>query len=192
MPRFFPYLFGPLVIGLLIAGPIAHALHHRAGTRNFRVVREGVLYRSGQMRLTALKGVLKDYGIRTVVTLRDAAVPGDRPPDWAEEEYCKAEEINYVRIPPRTWWSADGSVPAEEGVCRFRQVMDDPDNYPVLIHCFAGLHRSGAFCAIYRMEYERWPLAEALAEMKALGYSNLDDEWDILGYLEQYRPRGRE
>ena len=28
----------------------------------------------------------------------------------------------------------------------------------------------------------------AIAEMKACGYSNLDDEWDILGYLEQYRP----
>jgi hypothetical protein len=43
--------------------------------------------------------------------------------------------------------------------------------------------------AIYRMEYDRWPTAAALEELRACGYSNLDDEWDILGYLEQYRPR---
>jgi len=24
--------------------------------------------------------------------------------------------------------------------------------------------------------------------MKACGYDNLDEEWDILGYLENYRP----
>jgi hypothetical protein len=24
--------------------------------------------------------------------------------------------------------------------------------------------------------------------MRACGYSTLDDEWDILGYLERYRP----
>jgi hypothetical protein len=39
------------------------------------------------------------------------------------------------------------------------------------------------------MEYEHWSNDEAIGEMKACGYSNLDDEWDILGYLEQYRPR---
>jgi hypothetical protein len=42
------------------------------------------------------------------------------------------------------------------------------------------------------MEYEHWSNAAALAEMKALGYENLDDEWDILGYLEQYQPRWKQ
>jgi hypothetical protein len=38
------------------------------------------------------------------------------------------------------------------------------------------------------MEREHWTNAQAIAEMKACGYVNLDDEWDILGYLERYRP----
>ena len=67
--------------------------------------------------------------------------------------------------------------------------MDDSNRYPVLVHCFAGIHRTGAMVALYRMEYERWPTAEALDELRANGYRNLDDEWDVLGYLEQYRPR---
>jgi len=67
--------------------------------------------------------------------------------------------------------------------------MDNPANYPVLVHCFGGIHRAGAFTAIYRMEYEHWTNAEAMAEMKRCGYSTLDDEWDISTYLEKYRPR---
>jgi hypothetical protein len=39
------------------------------------------------------------------------------------------------------------------------------------------------------MEYEHWINQRAIEEVKECGYSNLDDEWDILGYLEQYRPR---
>jgi tyrosine-protein phosphatase SIW14 len=70
--------------------------------------------------------------------------------------------------------------------------MSDPSKYPVLVHCFAGTHRTGAYCAIYRMEQEHWTNAQALAEMKTYGYITLDEEWDILGYLEVYRPTWKE
>jgi protein tyrosine/serine phosphatase len=188
MSRSLQVSLGSLVAVLLIAAPVLFALHQQAQTRNFRVVKQGVLYRSGQMSLDGLKRVVHDHGIRTVVTLRDARVPGMDPPDLAEEEYCNKEEITYVRIPPRNWSAPDGPAPVEAGVLRFREVMSDPTNYPVLVHCTAGIHRTGAYCAIYRMEFEHWTNAEAIAEMKACGYTNLDDEWDILGYLEQYRP----
>jgi protein tyrosine/serine phosphatase len=188
MPRAFRYLFSLLILALLIVGPIAYASYRSAQFRNFRIVRDGILYRSGQMSLSGLKQILRDYEIRTVVSLRDAAHKGDPPPDLAEEEYCKKEEINYVRISPAEWWASDGSVPAEKGVSRFRDLMRDPANYPVLVHCFAGIHRTGAFCAVYRMEFEHWSNAEAINEMKAYGYRNIDDEWDLLGYLEKYQP----
>ncbi len=115
--------------------------------------------------------------------------PNDPPPDLAEEEFCRDLEINYCRIPPRSWWAPAGSVPADKGVRQFRRIMDNPANYPVLIHCFGGIHRAGAFSAIYRMEYEHWTNAEAMEEMKLCGYSTLDDEWDISTYLENYQPR---
>jgi protein tyrosine/serine phosphatase len=169
---------------LLIAGPVVFALHRQTQTRNFRVVRAGVLYRSGQMTLEGLQRIIHDYHIRTVVNLREGVASADK----AEEDYCEMQEINFVRIPPRTWSEIDGVVPVEEGVRKFKEVMSDAGNYPVLVHCMAGIHRTGAYCAIYRMELEHWSNERALAEMRACGYTNLDDEWDILGYLEQYRP----
>lgn len=185
------YILGGVIAGLLFGGPISYGYYSRSQVRNFHVVREGVLYRSGQLSRSGLQRIIHDFGIKTVVTLRDSADAGDPPPDWDEEKYCLGEDLNYHRIPPRRYWAPDGSVPAEKGVCQFRALMDDPDNYPVLVHCFAGIHRTGAYCAVYRMEYERWSNAAALEELRACGYSHLDDEWDVLDYLKDYRPRWR-
>jgi protein tyrosine/serine phosphatase len=192
MNRFVQWMLGLVIVALLVTGPIIYGMFIKANMRNFHQVREGVLYRSGQMSTFGLKNVIHDYGIKTVVTLRDSIYEDDPPPDWAEEKYCQDQEINYVRIPPRSWWAPAGEIPADEGIRQFLEVMDNPDNYPVLIHCFGGIHRAGAFTAIYRMEYEHWTNAEAMAEMKRCGYSTLDDEWDISTYLEKYRPRWQE
>jgi protein-tyrosine phosphatase len=48
--------------------------------------------------------------------------------------------------------------------------MDDPDIYPVLIHCRAGLHRTGVLTAVYRMEYQGWDMPAALREVKRNGF----------------------
>ena len=187
MSRPVQVLFGTGIVLLLIAGPVVVAVRQQQQMRNFRVVREGVLYRSAQMSLDGLRRAVHDYGIKTVINLRDGVTAADQ----AEEQFCNREEITFVRLPPSSWGESCGTVPVEESVRKFRDVLSDPRNYPVLVHCFAGVHRTGAYCAIYRMEFEHWTNERALAEMKACGYTNLDDEWDILGYLEQYRPSWR-
>jgi tyrosine-protein phosphatase SIW14 len=179
---------GTLVVLGLIIGPVVFALHQQAQMRNFRVVREGVLYRSGQMTRAGLQRVFFDYGIKTVICLRD----GTQASDQAEEAFCNSEEVSFVRIPPTFWGDMGGAPPAEEGVRKFREVLSDPANYPVLVHCLAGIHRSGIFTAIYRMEFEHWTNAEAMAEMRACGYVELDEHVDVLGYLESYRPSWRQ
>jgi protein tyrosine/serine phosphatase len=191
MPRPFAYAFSVLIVALLVGGPLCYSHFQQGQFRNFHEVKQGVLYRSGQLPLTGLKRILHDYGIKTVVTLRDAIVPGQTPPDAAEEAYCKKMELNYVRITPRNWSAADGSVPAMAGVRQFLAVMRDPSNYPVLVHCFAGIHRTGAYVAVYRMEFDGWDNARAIAEVQAHGYYNIDGERDLLEFLENYRPAGK-
>jgi tyrosine-protein phosphatase SIW14 len=184
MVRVIQVAAGSLIVLALIVSPVVFAVRQEAKTRNFRVVRPGVLYRSGQMTQDGLLRVINDYHIKTVINLRD----GQSEKDKAEEAFCKSEEINFVRILPGRWGDEGGSVPVEAGVRRFRDIMSDPRNHPVLVHCFAGIHRAGSYCAIYRMEFEHWSNAQAIAEMKACGYTNLDEELDILGFMEQYRP----
>ena len=184
MSRILQVAAGSLIVLALIVSPIVLAARQQAQTRNFHVIRPGVLYRSGQMTKEGLQRILNDYHIKTVINLRD----GQTQRDQTEEAFCKSEEIHFVRILPSHWGDEGGSAPVEASVQRFRAIMSDPRNYPVLVHCLAGIHRTGAYCAIYRMEFEHWSNAQAIAEMKACGYSNLDDELDILGFMEQYRP----
>jgi tyrosine-protein phosphatase SIW14 len=186
MRRVIPVALGSLVVVGVIVAPGVFAVRRLAQTRNLHVVRPGVLYRSGQMTKDGLLRTVTEYHIKTVINLRDGQTPLDRD----EEDLCKSENIQFVRILPSRWGDNGGSVPAEAGVRRFREIISDPRNYPILIHCLAGIHRTGAYTAIYRMEREHWSNEQALTEMRECGYTTLDKELDILEYLEQYRPGG--
>ncbi len=183
-------ILGFSIGALLVAGPLLYARYRNTTYRNFRVVEDGKLYRSGQMTLPALQRTIEEYGIRTVISLRYAERDGDKPADWREEEFCLGHGVRYLRIRPREWHDlGDGYVPADQPVAEFLKIMDDRTNYPVLIHCFAGMHRTGSFCSIYRMEYQNWSNAEAMNELRALGYKNLDKEEDVQAYMDSYVPR---
>jgi protein tyrosine/serine phosphatase len=174
-----------LTCGLAI--PYGYYRYQQREYRNFRVVTPGRLYRSGQLTPTGLARIVEEYGIRTVITLREE--DGRDDSHW-EKQFCSERDIVFVRIPAREYWSRHGPAPARKSVSRFLQVLGDPDRYPppILVHCFAGEHRTGAFCAIYRMEIEGWSNEEAMAEMKRCGYGNLEKEWDVRTFLRLYRP----
>ena len=193
--RFSTFVLGfrLLVVAAFIAGPVVYATHQQKQMKNFRVVHEGVLYRSGQMSLDGVKRAIHEYGIRTIVSLRDARIPGNTPPDAAEQEYCTKLGLKYLRLPPCAWeGEANEPAPVAENVQRFLEVMDNPNNYPVLVHCFAGTHRTGAYCAIYRVEYEKWTNSQAMDELKAQGYPHLEEEKDIFGFLSNYCRRTKQ
>ena len=175
----------------LVAGvPLLYASHRQTTLRNLRIVQDGVLYRSGQLTPAGFDRVLNDYQIKTVITLRTVRTPGLPYPDGWEKDICDARGLKHVRLIPRVWGPDEkGEVPAEENVRQFLAVMDDPANHPVLVHCFAGIHRTGIMCSIYRMEYDRWPADRALAEMQACGFDPEDMHEHIEGYLRNYHPR---
>ncbi|MBI1832191.1 MAG: tyrosine-protein phosphatase, partial [Planctomycetes bacterium] len=153
MQKLLPWILGPLLVVSMIAAPLGYYRWRDREFRNFHVVEEGVLYRSGQLPIHRLQELVFARGIRTVICLRK----GNDPNDQREEEWIKARGLKFVRIPPPRWYpDADGKTPADDALKTFRAVMDDPANYPVLVHCFAGYHRTGAMCAVYRMDYQGW------------------------------------
>lgn len=179
---------GLLLTFAIVGVPVAYAQWREREMRNFRVVEDRVLYRSGQLTPASLERVIHDYGIRTVVSFRYAEKGESSPPDAWEEPLCAKLGVNFVRIQPDIWVSLDGGpIPAEAGAKRFLEIVRDPRKQPVLVHCFRGAHRTGTHCALYRMECQGWNNADALAELKALGYDNLDKEDDVRGYLERYQ-----
>jgi tyrosine-protein phosphatase SIW14 len=194
MPRL-SVLLSAAVLALIAAGPFLDKAQKHRTYRNFRVVEDGVLYRGGQMTPAGFERVCRERGIRTVIKLRDPSEkPADIAADEAEEAYCKEHGIVFHRILPKDWEEdAAGNVPMEANLRWFERAMDDPKQTPrpVFVHCFAGIHRTGAMVAAYRMKYHGWTNAEAVAELKASGRSTTTYVGNLIPYLSnKYRPTG--
>lgn len=190
MPAWLRYVPVVLLVGLVGGVPGYYGPWREGRYRNFRVVEDGVLYRSGQLPPDVFERTVREYRIRTVVSLRDSYTKAV-PPDQEEVRYCEANGMRHFRISPEPWSSPDGCVPAAEGVREFLRIMDDRDALkPILVHCFAGIHRTGAHVAVYRMEYQHWTPDAAVAEMLDVQPRRAHFEPDMLGFLRAYRPRG--
>ncbi|MFM7149759.1 MAG: fused DSP-PTPase phosphatase/NAD kinase-like protein [Gemmataceae bacterium] len=175
-----------LVLGAL-GFPIYLGTKQQSNLRRFHAVREGVLYRSAQLSVPGIQKAVHDFGIRTMVNLRDGATIQDQE----EERYCQMKGIRFVRINPLKWEGGQGKAPVDAGLKKFLEVMQDPQNHPVLLHCFRGVHRTGGYVAVYRMEMENWPIDQAVREMISLGYEQYEEHLDMKGYMEGFRKSGK-
>jgi hypothetical protein len=179
------------MLAIILGGPVVWHIQQKKTYRNFRIVEPGMLYRSGKLSRAGLDDIIRRFGIRTVVNFR-AFESGDQP-DPEEEAFCRERGIRYERIVYRKWQSPDGGpIPGDRSVAEYCAVMDRRREIgPILIHCLAGKHRTGAFTAIHRMEYQKWPNSLAIEEMQSQGYEGIANEDDVRGYLERYVPRER-
>lgn len=179
-----------IVVALVVAVPLLYSAHRQNTIRNFHVVEDGVLYRSGQLSPEIFNRVMDEYGIKTVVTLRSSRHEGQPFPDACEEKTCFDRHIRHVRLKPKVWGENEkGEVPADENVKAFLDLMRKKENHPVLVHCFAGIHRTGIMCALFRMEYHHWTADRAIEEMQLRGFEPKDMHEHIEAYLRGYHPR---
>lgn len=192
MPTRVQLVLAACALALVVSVPLVYASGRIQHARNMRVVEEGALYRCGQLTPAGLERAIRERGIRTVVTFRAARKQGEKSPDEWEEQFCADRGVNYRRIPPQVWGADEaGDIPAQEVVNKFLAVMDKPENRPVLVHCFAGVHRTGTMCAIYRMEFNGWSPPRALREMHHMGFDPDEMHPHIRDYLTNYKPRAK-
>ncbi len=63
--------------------------------------------------------------------------------------------------------------PSEASITQFLKLVNDPDKWPVFVHCQGGRHRTGAMTAVYRMNQDGWTADRAYQEMKQYGFETL-------------------
>jgi protein tyrosine/serine phosphatase len=160
-------------------------------SKRLREVVPGVFYRSGQMTATGFADAVQSLGIRTIVNLQDEYPDPDVAAGYftgetiAESDLCQQLGVRYLYLPPDL--IPRRQIPAHRPVAidRFLDILTDPSNYPLLIHCRAGLHRTGVLTAVYRMEMQGWSPGQAIREMKANGFG----EWPCTSandYISEY------
>jgi lipopolysaccharide export system permease protein len=177
MARIVRWALAAAVVALVTVVPFVHYRALYAHSKRLREVEPGRVYRSGQMNADGFRDARAQYGIRTVVCLRDddpdpevalAFLPGGGT--VKESDLCAQLGMRFVFIAPDLVSRREAPARRPEAIDRFLGVMDDPDSYPVLIHCNAGLNRTGVLVAVYRMEYQGWTRAEAFQETLDNGF----------------------
>lgn len=139
-----------LVFGSLLGGA-AWLWDHRHYwlLHNFRVVDEGRVYAGGYQYPGPLTRIVKRYGIRTVLCLRED--PTERT-DEIERQTLARLGVRFQRVVIPFDRSRSEQLAALEKCLR---ILLDPECQPVFVHCWGGQHRVGVVVGAYRARAQR-------------------------------------
>lgn len=162
-------LFLVVVVG---TGKYVYDMHIN---HNFETITENKVYKSGVIPPDEIADYVKEYKIKSIVDLRFPGTGDDvnNPEIPAEltaekEAIAKLKGVNYFN-------NGSDQIPTQKNLDYFFKIMDNPDNYPVLLHCYHGVGRAEMYSAIYRIEYENWDKNDArLATRVFVKFSSFD------------------
>lgn len=129
---------------------------HAVNIANFQKV-SPALCRGGQPGKTGIHNLIK-LGVKSIVNLREENDYKKLIPKWSK--------VKYFHIPV-----TDETAPAKEQVYKFLEILKDPKNRPVYVHCWAGMGRTGTFSGAYRLKMENWPLEDVLNEASSYTFA---------------------
>ncbi|MFO0807151.1 MAG: dual specificity protein phosphatase family protein [Gemmataceae bacterium] len=172
------WAFVALVALAIVGVPFLNYRANYAHHKRLRDVDVGVLYRSGEMTAEGFRDAIRARGIRTVINCQNEFPDPVLPQSYwirnsiRESELCRELGVRYVHLDPDLCDHRLDPRARPNVIDRYLDILDDPANHPVLLHCKAGLHRTGCLAAIYRMQYDGWGPRRALDELKAHGFGD--------------------
>lgn len=180
-----------ILLTVVAALILVFVLYQKKIRYNLVTISENKVYNSGAVPPEKLADVVSEYKIKTIIDLLDSLVQTALNPETKKqvnaEEYAagKIAGVHYFNLPT-------DQIPEDRTVQEFLKIMDNPGNYPVLIHCHHGVGRSRLFSSIYRIEYENFTNENARAKARLfweLG-SNFSKSSEKGIYLMNYKKRG--
>ena len=124
---------------------------------NFHTVIPGRCYRCAQPTAAFLESSQRNYGVRTIINLRDENI-GE---PWYDEE---DEARKALKITLKNAGLSSKEQPPEVDFHTFVKAIKEAEE-PVLIHCANGNDRSGFASAVYLMMRTDTPVAEARGQL---------------------------
>ena len=79
-------------------------------------------------------------------------------------------------------------APTDAQIAQFFEIVNNPANQPVYVHCAGGRHRTGTMTALYRMTFDGWNASQAYNEMKQYRFEGFPDHPVLRNYVYAYHP----
>ncbi len=180
----------PAPASKILAWEVSKQPAHRsveAGLPNFGKLNDHV-WRSGQPTAAGYK-TLEELHVKTIVNLRV-----EYPQEEQNVRDLVKVGVHYFWIPIK-----DQGVPTAEQARKFLDIVADPSNWPVLVHCEGGEGRAGIMSALVRYSFDGWDNATIMKEVgnfrKAyLGFIKLPmpaNQRSFIQHWEESSPAGQ-
>jgi protein tyrosine/serine phosphatase len=179
-----------IALVVVVLGITGKYVYDRHINHNFMTITEGKVYKSGVIPPDEIADYVKKYKIKSIVDLRFPGTGDDvNNPEVPAELTAEKEAV--AKIPGVNYFNnGSDQVPKQENLDSFFKIMDNQDNYPVLIHCYHGIGRAQMYSALYRIEYEGFSNEEARSKAAfPVMFSSFDDGKPKGEYLKAYKSR---
>ena len=125
---------------------------------NFHIVDSGIWRSSKPNKESLLR--MRQYGLKTIINLRRSRSFHN----W-EKQYADNLGVNYYNFPMSPRIHQDYNELKD-----ILNIIRDPSNQPVLIHCREGKDRTGLIVALYKLQLTKATFDEVHREMLMYGY----------------------
>ncbi len=147
-----------VVWGLVVVAGIAMTTYHRPLARLHAVV-PGRIYISAMPSYRGLAIEQERLGFKTIINLFDEASTQASPYHADEIRFVREHGLRYLGSP------SDG-LESDRFLDETFALAQNPDAWPILVHCHGCMDRSPAWMGMYRFLVEKQPLAAIYREIE--------------------------
>ncbi len=143
----------------------------RVVPKRWAAVERGSLYRSGQLSPSLVKRTLKRHKVRDTEIAVIVNLTHDEPQDEEQQAETKAADELGIRL-TRFPLDGDGTGDVRNYAGAIAEIIRARSRgEPVLVHCQAGVQRTGGVIACYRLLVEQRPASFVMKELR-------ENRWD--------------
>jgi hypothetical protein len=150
---------------LLVAAPAGGLTYrHHKRYKHLAIHEPAMVYRSAWLDAGVFREIIEKYQIRTVLNLCE--------PNELGEQRCidqraavQGSGARLVEMP----MPADTLDPADPAIQPFVDLLSDPKNYPLLVHCQHGVTRTAKVLTMYDILFRGMTADQSLAAMPRFG-----------------------
>jgi hypothetical protein len=157
--------WGLLLIAVASASLLMYRHHKRY--KHFAVHDPHMVYRSAWLDADVFRELIEEYQIRTVLNLCEPNELGAEQCQ-SQRQAVRSSGAKLIEMP----MPAAKLDPADPEIARFVDVLANPENYPLLVHCQHGVTRTAKVLVMYDILYHHMTAEQSIAAMPLFGHDD--------------------